>query len=192
MDLVEGIQETISKLNALLEDPEKNKEDILWLITGLAPKYHDASASIPTLEQELINALNRSAKIFISPELSKMLDSLLLKKYSFVFAAHHFFDVQDVLDDLEKGQVLKNGIPAGSFNRLKKKVMLPVVFVAAEAITIHQGQGKENNFQHPPSTPTSITVEAANIRQEQRHEDNCRPQSTPSSIAVSFFSYNRY
>lgn len=127
-----SLQEKTVHLETLLENIEKNRDDILWSIRGLTPIDENVSLSaefnsIYSLKPETIDLLNRAADIFISVELMNLLENNSLKKYAFFFVAHHFFKVEDVMEDVSNGGVLKKNLPTGSFNKLKKEIVHPQV-----------------------------------------------------------------
>jgi len=129
MENQNSLQERTAHLETLLTNIEKNRDDILWSIRGLTPVIKNTSASdvefnsILSLKPETINLLNRAADNFISDELMNLLGNCLLKKYSFYFVAHHFFNVEDVIEDVSNGDVLKKVLPTGGFNKLKKELI---------------------------------------------------------------------
>jgi len=50
------------------------------------------------------------------------LTRLRLEAYGFKFAALNFIDIEDVIDDLSYDNTLKNMIPPGAFNRMKREL----------------------------------------------------------------------
>lgn len=129
MENDKSLQERTVHLETLLKNVEKNRDDILWSIRGLTPIENNTlslqaeSNSIFSLKPETIDLLNRAADKFISAELTNLLENNSLKKYSFYFVAHHFFNVEDVMEDVINGEVLKKTLPTGSFNKLKNELI---------------------------------------------------------------------
>lgn len=125
MENPNSLQERTAHLETLLTNIEKNRDDILWSIRGLTSIDQNTTSSpecILSLKPETINLLNRAADNFVSTELKNLMENCSLKKYSFYFVAHHFFDIEDVIEDVCNGDVLKKTLPTGGFNKLKKEL----------------------------------------------------------------------
>ncbi len=60
------------------------------------------------LSPETVDWLNETAIAFLSPNLQKVLLDLRLEVYGFKFAALHLIDIDDVIDDLSNGSILKS------------------------------------------------------------------------------------
>jgi len=87
--------------------------------------FHDIFQLSPGglhLQPETAQWLNESAGSSLSPQLLDVLTELRLKVYSFKFAALHFTDIDDVIDDLSNGEILKNiqSLPPGVLSKLKR------------------------------------------------------------------------
>ncbi len=77
------------------------------------------------LPPETVDWLNETAIPFLCPQLQKVLSDLRLEAYGFKFAALHLIDIEDVIDDLSNGEILKNihSFPPGAFSKLKRELL---------------------------------------------------------------------
>lgn len=78
------------------------------------------------LSPDTLAWLNKTASLLFSPDLLDVLSKLHLDVYGFTFAALRLIDIEDVIDDISNGDILKNihNLPPGAFNKLKRELIL--------------------------------------------------------------------
>jgi len=112
------ITQKIAHLRNLIENPEPNVGVVLRTFHYLFQLTYEGR----DLSPESLDWLNQTARLFLSPKLLEVLVKFHLEVYGFLFAALNFTDIDDVIDDISKGQVLKDihSFPTGAFNKLKR------------------------------------------------------------------------
>ncbi len=149
--------------------------------------FHDIFQLSPGglhLQPETAQWLDESAGAFLSPQLLNVLTKLSLEVYRFKFAALHFTDIDDVIDDLSNGEILKNTqrIPPGVIIKLKRQLLEPIQQNSQSHPTMEatprQQSSRKNHDVKPVFSPISFTAPClANT-----------PQSQGSSVFASFES----
>lgn len=174
------LDEKIAHLTKLLKSPDRKEENVLYIFHEIFQLSHGGL----DLQPETTQWLNESAGAFLSPQLLNVLTKLRLEVYRFKFAALHFIDIDDVIEDLSNGEVLKNTqrIPPGVIIKLKRELLEPIQqnsqsYPTVEA-TPRQQSSQKNHDVKPVFTPISFTAPClANT-----------PQSQGSSVFASFES----
>ena len=118
------IAQMIAHLTELMNNPSRKEGSVLRIFHELFQITHEGR-DLPPLT---IEWLSETACSFLSPELLKILFKLRLEIYSFQFAALNFIDIDDVIDDLSNGEILKGiySFPPGALNRLKRELLGPL------------------------------------------------------------------
>jgi len=117
------------------------------------------------LSLDTVEWLNESVSLFLSPPLQNVLTKLRLEVYGFKFAALNFIDIDDVIDDLLNGEILKSvhSLPPGAFNKLKSQLLDPPPprpqpqsqpTLEKSSSDPHQQPARRNYFAAPSSTST--------------------------------------
>jgi len=119
--LDQEIVKMIAHLTELMNNPNRKEGSVLRIFHELFQLTHQGR-DLPPLT---IEWLSETACAFLSPELLKILFKLRLEIYSFQFAALNFIDIDDVIDDLTNGEILKSiySLPPGAFNKLKRELL---------------------------------------------------------------------
>ena len=168
---VTSVQQKIAQLTELLNDPESNEEGsilrVYYELFQLSNEGRD-------LFLETLKWLNETARLFLSAQLVNVLTKLHLHVYGFKFAALNFIDIDDVLDDLMNGDILKSvhSLPPGAFKKLKRQLLEPPP----------PPPPRSRSQQLPPSQPT---VEKPPHQKHSRCNYFAAPSSTSSSASTS-------
>ncbi len=119
--LDQEIVKMIAHLTELMNSPSRKEGSVLRIFHELFQLTHQGR-DLPPLT---IEWLSETACAFLSPELMKILFKLRLEIYSFQFAALNFIDIDDVIDDLTNGEILKSiySLPPGAFNKFKRELL---------------------------------------------------------------------
>ena len=96
-------QKILHLIRDLLNTPGQNEGSVLRLFHDLFKLTHEGR----DLSPEKLDWLNETTRRFLSPDFLTILFTLRLEVYGFYVAALSFVDIDDVVDDLENGDVLK-------------------------------------------------------------------------------------
>ena len=108
------ISKQLEYLTSLLDNPESNKGKILYSISSIYS---------PSMTQETIDVLNKSASLVMSADLVSILKSLYIEEYCALFASKRLLEIGDIKEDLSNGDVIKtSSIPVIVVNKLKQQV----------------------------------------------------------------------
>ena len=108
------ISKQLEYLISLLDNPESNKGKILYSISSIYS---------PSMTQETIDVLNKSASLVMSADLVSILKSLYIEEYCALFASKCLLEIGDIKEDLLNGDVIKtSSIPVIVVNKLKQQV----------------------------------------------------------------------
>jgi len=115
------VAEKIVYLTELMKNSDRNEGSALRIFHELFQLTHEGRDLPPATAEWLSEA----ASFFLSPQLLKVLFKLRLQVYGFQFAALNLTDVDDVVDDLTNGEILKsiNSLPPGAYIKLKRELL---------------------------------------------------------------------
>ncbi len=113
-----AVEQKIAYLTELQKTPDRKDGTVLRIFFDII-QLTDEGRVFP---DQTVEQLNKSAGPFLSAQLFYVLTRLRLEAYGFKFAALNFIDIEDVIDDLSYDNTLKNMIPPGAFNRMKREL----------------------------------------------------------------------
>lgn len=121
------IAQKLAHLSELTNDPIRKERSVLCIFHELFLMTHEGR----DLPPDTLDWLNEAASLFLSPSLFNVLSKLRLTVYGFKFAALHLIDIEDVIDELSNGEILKDihYLPPGAFNKLKRELLPAPYFV---------------------------------------------------------------
>jgi len=169
------VAQKIVQLTKLLNNPSgRNEESVLRLFHDIF-QLTDEGRDLPL---ETVEWLSKAAIIFLSPELLKVLFKLRFKIYGFQFAALNFIDIDDVVDDLTNGKILKSAqsFPPSDFNKLKLELL---------------GQIQPNSLNESMMESASTASETKIINREQPVGKKNEDESLYNSLLKSFLFKNK-
>jgi len=119
--LEKEIADKLTHLTEVMNNSNGNEGNVLRIFHELYLLTREGR----DLSPETVDWLNETAITFLSPKLQKVLFDLRLEVYGFKFAALHLIDIDDVIDDLSNGEILKSihSFPPGAFNKLKRELL---------------------------------------------------------------------
>ena len=119
--LEKEIADKLTHLTEVMNNSEGKEGNVLRIFHELYLLTHEGC----DLPPETVDWLNETAITFLSPELQKVLLDLRLEVYGFKFAALHLIDIDDVIDDLSNGEILKSihSFPPGALSKLKRELL---------------------------------------------------------------------
>jgi len=122
--LEKEIAQKLAHLTVLVNNPSRKEGSILRIFHELFIMTHEGR----DLPPDTLDWLNETASLFLSPDLLGLLVKHRLDVYGFMFAALHFTEVDDVIDDLsdKNGEILKGirSFPPGALIKLKRELLI--------------------------------------------------------------------
>ncbi len=117
------VAQKIGHLHELMNNPARKEGTVLRIFHDL----FELTCGGRDLSPSTAEWLSEAASFFLSPQLLRVLFNSRLEVYAFHFAALNFTEVDDVVDDLCNGEVLKSihSFPPGAFNKLKRELLAP-------------------------------------------------------------------
>jgi len=117
----EVVAQKINHLKEMMMNPNRNEGSVLRIFYDIFKAADEGCDLVPGTA----DWLSEAASFFLSPQLLRILFKLRLEVYGFLFAALSFTDIDDVIDDLSNGGVLKGtrSFPPGCFNKLKRELL---------------------------------------------------------------------
>jgi len=115
------IAQKLAHLRELTNNPSRKEGSELRIFHELFLMTHEGR----DLSPDTLDWLNKTASLFFSPDLLNVLSKLHLDVYGFTFAALRLIDIEDVIDELSNGEILKDiqYLPPGAFNKLKRELL---------------------------------------------------------------------
>ena len=157
----EVLDQKIAHLTELLKSPDRKDENVLYIFHEIFQLSHGGL----DLQPETAQWLNETASAFLFPQLLNVLTELHLEVYRFKFASLHFTHINDVIDDLSNGEILKStqNLPPGVLRKLKQHLLGPPQQNSQQSLptvetTLRQQSSRNNrDIAKPNSTPTNLT-----------------------------------
>jgi GTP-binding protein EngB required for normal cell division len=110
-----NFQGEMERLEGLFRSPKENESEIMRIYFNIIKTGgSDASNVIPFLNQKAVHLL--------SPQVIDILNKNRLDAYGYLLVAHNMWDLEDIKDDLLKGDVLANAIPPNTIRKLKSQL----------------------------------------------------------------------
>ena len=148
-----------------VEKPRSERGERVIHFSRNLPTFSRRPRSCLDLQPETAQWLNETASAFLSPQLLNVLTELHLEVYRFKFASLHFTHINDVIDDLSNGEILKStqNLPPGVLRKLKQHLLGPPQQNSQQSLptvetTLRQQSSRNNrDIAKPDSTPTNLT-----------------------------------
>ena len=113
----------IARLTELLLSPNQNNQSLLRIFQEIFQLSHGGR----DLESETLDTLNQIAGLLLSTDLKEVLEKLNLQSYNFQFVALNLINIEDIINDLSNGHILKHirSFPPDALNRLNRELLEP-------------------------------------------------------------------
>ncbi|XP_057368803.1 uncharacterized protein LOC130689884 [Daphnia carinata] len=163
------VDKEVQRLERLMKDSQANMSEIINIYFNIVKEgTSTVSSAMPFLKDTAVRLL--------SPELMEILKKHRLDAFSYILVANSLLDVDDVKDELEKGNALTSHVPPNAIRKLKAELgvasVLPSATPAAERASPTQLDNPQvlmsntNDLDHITASNTDQTRLPIEIKNE--------------------------